>query len=278
MSHATEFTRQWAGIVALVRLFGAHAPRAKLIEGDGMVASVMPAAPTSSLMNVALSVDPTAPPTNIRRLKAAFRAAGAQKWGLWVDGADAAAAEAATSHGLVLDSCPAAMVANLDGLPFDDAPPNATPDLATVGRINDAAYGYDAPKLAPAIASLPRTVIAYGASYERHHGLRRHGARRRQRHCGLVRRDAPPGAAKRPRRRDSQAPVARRARARADHGEPPGEPERTSAVRATRLHDSRLAAPLRGAVLTRASLNPALREARFCPRCAQPAEIAYPRS
>ena len=166
MSHATAFTRQWAGIVALVRLFGAHAPRAKLIEGDGMVASVMPAAPTSSLMNVALSVDPTAPPTNLRRLKGAFRAAGAQKWGLWVDGADAAAAEAATSHGLVLDSCPAAMVANLDGLPFDDAPPNATPDLATVGRINDAAYGYDAPKLAPAIAALPRAVIAYGASHE----------------------------------------------------------------------------------------------------------------
>ena len=25
-------------------------------------------------------------------------------------------------------------------------------------------------------------------------------------------------------------------------------------------------------------LNPALREAKFCPRCAQPAEIAYPRS
>jgi ADP-ribose pyrophosphatase YjhB (NUDIX family) len=27
-----------------------------------------------------------------------------------------------------------------------------------------------------------------------------------------------------------------------------------------------------------AGLNPALREARFCPRCGQPAEIAYPRS
>jgi ADP-ribose pyrophosphatase YjhB (NUDIX family) len=26
------------------------------------------------------------------------------------------------------------------------------------------------------------------------------------------------------------------------------------------------------------TLNPALREARFCPRCAQPAEISYPRS
>jgi 8-oxo-dGTP diphosphatase len=26
------------------------------------------------------------------------------------------------------------------------------------------------------------------------------------------------------------------------------------------------------------SLNPALREARYCPRCAQPAQVAYPRS
>src|SRR5215210_452806 len=26
------------------------------------------------------------------------------------------------------------------------------------------------------------------------------------------------------------------------------------------------------------TLNPALAEARFCPRCAQPAEVAYPRS
>jgi ADP-ribose pyrophosphatase YjhB (NUDIX family) len=26
------------------------------------------------------------------------------------------------------------------------------------------------------------------------------------------------------------------------------------------------------------SLNPALREARYCPRCAQPADVAYPRS
>src|SRR5919198_5067935 len=27
-----------------------------------------------------------------------------------------------------------------------------------------------------------------------------------------------------------------------------------------------------------AALNPALREARFCPRCGQPAEVRYPRS
>jgi ribosomal protein S18 acetylase RimI-like enzyme len=166
MPHATEFARQWAGIVAQVRMFGAHASQAKLIEGDGMVASVMPAAPTSSLMNVALSVDPTAPPTSLHRLSDSFRQAGAQKWGLWVDGDDANAAEAATEHGLVLDSRPAAMVANLDALPFDDAPPANQAELATVGRINDAAYGYDPPKLTPAIGALPDTVITYGAQHD----------------------------------------------------------------------------------------------------------------
>jgi len=55
MSHATPFARQWAGLVAQVRLFGQHAPRATLVEKDGMVASVMPAVPKSSLMNVALT-------------------------------------------------------------------------------------------------------------------------------------------------------------------------------------------------------------------------------
>jgi ribosomal protein S18 acetylase RimI-like enzyme len=167
MPHATEFATQWAGLVAHVRLFGAHAPRAALIEADGMVASVMPTAPTSSVMNVALSRDPAAPPSRLDELAERFRDAKAQKWGLWVDADNANAGQTATEHGLVLDSRPAAMVARLDELPFDDAPAtNAPPDLATVGRINDAAYGYDPPKLAPAITALPSTVITYGAAHD----------------------------------------------------------------------------------------------------------------
>jgi ribosomal protein S18 acetylase RimI-like enzyme len=167
MPHATEFARQWAGLVAQVRLFGAHAPRATLIEADGMVASVMPTAPTSSLMNVALSVDPAAPPARLDELAKRFRQAKARKWGLWVDGDDPRAGQIATEHGLVLDSRPAAMVARLDELSFEDAPAtNTPPDLATVGRINDAAYGYDPPKLAPAITALPSTVITYGAQHD----------------------------------------------------------------------------------------------------------------
>src|SRR5215207_1282701 len=165
MPDATQFARQWAGLVAQVRLFGSHAPKATLIESDGMVASVMPAAPASSLLNCALAVEPTQPPANLRLLAHRFRAGGAAKWGLWVDGADQQAADVAERHGLVLDSRPAPMVAALDDLPFDDARACKPVDLATVGRVNDLAYGYSEPKLAPTIAALPEVVLTYGAEH-----------------------------------------------------------------------------------------------------------------
>jgi GNAT superfamily N-acetyltransferase len=162
MPDATDFARQWAGIVALVRLLGAHAPRATLIERDGMVASVMPATPRSSIINCALAVDPAASPRHLDELAQAFREGGAEKWGLWAGGEDTAAAEAAARQGMVLDSQPAPMVARLDALPFDEAPPRTAVDLATAGRVNDLAYGYEEPKLAHAIAALPDTALAYG--------------------------------------------------------------------------------------------------------------------
>lgn len=166
MPDATHFARQWAGIVAQVRLFGAHAPSATLIEAGGMVASVMPAVPASSLMNVALAVDPAEPPRQLEQLAERFREARTAKWGLWVDGDDEQAARVAREQGMVLDSRPAAMVARLEHLPFDDAPEPERPDLSAVGRINDLAYGSPEPKLAPAIANLPGTVRAYGARHD----------------------------------------------------------------------------------------------------------------
>jgi ribosomal protein S18 acetylase RimI-like enzyme len=107
-------------------------------------------------------VDASQPPRELGTLAGAFKDGGAQKWGLWVDGDDEQAAEAAIQHGMSLDSRPAPMVADLDELPFDHAPARTQPDLDTVGRVNDLAYGYTAPKIAPAIAALPPTVVTYG--------------------------------------------------------------------------------------------------------------------
>jgi GNAT superfamily N-acetyltransferase len=163
MRGATEFATQWAGIVALVRLQGEYTPGATLIEEDGMVASVVPVAATSSIVNAALAVDPAATPSHLERLSRAFGEAGATKWGLWVDGEDGRAAGIAREQGMVLDSRPAPMVADLDDLPFDEAAERRQTDFATVGRVNDLAYAYEQPKLAPAIAALPDTLLAYCA-------------------------------------------------------------------------------------------------------------------
>ena len=54
------------------------------------------------------------------------------------------------------------MVAALDELPFDDAPPRTQPDRTTAARVNDRAYGYTEPKMAPAVQALPDSVLAYG--------------------------------------------------------------------------------------------------------------------
>ena len=162
MRDATRFGRQWAGLVALVRLLGEHAPRASLLEVGGMVGSVMPVAPASSLMNCALAADPARPPHELETYARAFNEGGAKKWGLWVDGDDERAAEVAKRQGMLLDSRPAPMVADLDELPLDHAPRTTQPGHDTVGKVNDLAYGYTEPKLAPAIAAMPATVRTYG--------------------------------------------------------------------------------------------------------------------
>src|SRR5918992_230101 len=161
MRDASGFATQWAGMVALVRLQGAHSPGARLIEADGMVASLMPVAPASSIMNCALAVDPAEPPSGLDRLADAFNQGGAQKWGLWVDGDDERAAEAARRQGMMLDS--------------RHAPAGAAPGTS---------------------------------------------------------RQAPP------------APAPRRARTWPANVQPPGQPGRPTAVRAARLQDRRLAAPV----------------------------------
>jgi GNAT superfamily N-acetyltransferase len=164
MPDATLFVRQWEGLVAQVRILGAHAPGAELVEHHGMLAAVMPTVPTSSLMNVAIATDPAATPEHLAELSARYRSAGVAKWGLWVDGEHRLSGEAAVEHGMVVDSRPLAMVADLQALALDgDPPPHRAIDLASVGRINDLAYGFPEPRLARALDTLPPSVLTYAA-------------------------------------------------------------------------------------------------------------------
>jgi GNAT superfamily N-acetyltransferase len=149
------FGIQWGGLVAQVEMFGRTAPHARLIERGSMVASVLPSVPQSSIANAAIARTPDARPEHLADLAREFRSAGVHKWGLWLP-----ADQPAPEHAMVLDSTPAAMLHDLRDL--EDVPPVATPDLATVGRVNDLAYGFTEPRLAPAFANLGADVLAYG--------------------------------------------------------------------------------------------------------------------
>ena len=154
----TLFAIQWAGLVAQVEMFGVYAPQSTLIEQEEMVGSAVPSV-DSSLINVALSRDPHERPHELASIRRQFAEAGASKWGVWVAGGDEAGAKAATDAGLHLDSTPAAMVAQLAAI---EADPTERVAYATIGEVNDAAYGLPTPKLGPPIAGLPDTVHTYG--------------------------------------------------------------------------------------------------------------------
>ena len=63
---------------------------------------------------------------------------------------------------------------------------------------------------------------------------------------------------------------------RQDHHLPAGLQARPGHLRPPRLPRARRGPPLREAAAV--SLNPALEEAKYCPRCGQPATVDYPRS
>ena len=141
-------------------------------------------------------------------------------------------------------------------------------DLTTVGRVNDLAYGnYDA-RLERTLAPLPNGILkGYRADLARQAGGRRAGPAPRRGLRRLVRRHDPEGAPQGP-RLDRHAPGAgRRARQRLHDDDAAGHGRRRAAV-----HEPRLPAPVRDAAVGAAavSLNPALEDAKFCPRCGSP--------
>jgi GNAT superfamily N-acetyltransferase len=151
MDDATLRARAHAGLVAHTRLLAAHG--GSLVEEDGWIACVLPHAPKSSILNCVVGAP------DVERAGAAYAAAGVHKWGVWVDSKDVAAAERLEDAGLVLDSVPVVMGAELDALDLEQAPETQPVDLRTLGAINDRAYGYEDGRLEQTLAALPPGAV-----------------------------------------------------------------------------------------------------------------------
>src|SRR6187200_2509309 len=85
------------------------APDSRLLELDGLVASIVPATPARSVLNGVVYERVEALEANLEEIAAAYEAAGVRAWTVWVPEADKRAVELLESAGHVLDASPRAM-------------------------------------------------------------------------------------------------------------------------------------------------------------------------
>lgn len=126
--------------------FGSGSPSSRLIQRQGLIASVTPAAPQRSLFNSVYYEDPVALRREIEALAETYEAAGVSAWTVWVPDEDRDTARMLADRGHLLDAEPRAMAMELvdlgDAL---EAPAGVTPgpiDAPVCAELNDRAYGY----------------------------------------------------------------------------------------------------------------------------------------
>ncbi len=138
--------RAIAGIRDEVEAFGSGAPESRLIQRDGLLASLTPAAPQRSLFNSVFLDDPSVLAGEHEALAEMYDGAGVRAWTVWVPDEDRASAELLAARGHVLDAAPRAMAMEL-GAPVDvpPAPDGVEPgplESLVAAELNDRAYGY----------------------------------------------------------------------------------------------------------------------------------------
>jgi ribosomal protein S18 acetylase RimI-like enzyme len=151
----------WRGIAAFQRLIGEHAPGGALADTPHYVASAAPGA-SSSLMNAAVPLDGASVIPHLDDVARFY--AEVPKWGVWIDPRAAEDADALQQRGLVLDSTPVLMAAELRAIAEPERPPRAERvEMAVAGAVNDAASGLTQEVLKEALGAIPADAVhAYG--------------------------------------------------------------------------------------------------------------------
>jgi GNAT superfamily N-acetyltransferase len=141
------------------RLVASASPASRVLDRDGVMAVVVPAAPERAVLNSVLYEDAAGLAAAYDEVAAAYAAIGAT-WTVWVPAGDERAREVLRRSGHLLDAAPAVMAADLrDGV--ERPPPGeledrtADGDVALVGPLNDRAYTFGTDSFTRAFAALP---------------------------------------------------------------------------------------------------------------------------
>ncbi len=121
-----------------------RAAGARLLQRDGVIASINAAIPERSVFNSVIYIDPAALAHAYEGIAGAYADAGCA-WTIWVPEQDTATAALLEAAGHVLDAQPRAMGMELAGVEEPelselDWTPDGDPDA--MAALNDAAYGY----------------------------------------------------------------------------------------------------------------------------------------
>jgi ribosomal protein S18 acetylase RimI-like enzyme len=158
MDEGSLRARLWDGFAELQLLLGAHAGQGRTLERDGLVASIVANAPESPTLNAAVALEPETAVQNVEELASLYSQARVRRWGVWMDGGASLAAQALTQAGLTVTAASPGMGARLDELPIEETALEPA-DLATVGRVNDMAYGNFDGRLERTLTPLPNGVL-----------------------------------------------------------------------------------------------------------------------
>ena len=150
--------RHWA------RLVGHGSPGARVVERDGVVGAVVPAAPERAVVNSVLYESADGLAAAYDDVAAAYAEIGAA-WTVWVPSRDEPAQALLERAGHVLDAQPEMMAIDLrQGVerPADGALEDWTADgdPAEVGPLNDRAYTFGTDSFSRALSRLPGEEIA----------------------------------------------------------------------------------------------------------------------
>jgi ribosomal protein S18 acetylase RimI-like enzyme len=166
MDDAMLRDRLWLGFAQLQTLLGGQAARGDVLQEHGIVASFVPGAPDSPTLNAAIALGATLEPEVLEELRNRYAEIGIRRWGAWTDGTKREVIATLQRGGMRMTSSSPGMAALLDRLDLNGRIAAGPADLATVGHVNDLAYGNPDGRLERTLAPLPPGLLrAYRADH-----------------------------------------------------------------------------------------------------------------
>jgi GNAT superfamily N-acetyltransferase len=155
MDDGTLQERLWQGFARLQTLLGGEGVGGVVVEEHEVVASFVPGAPDSPTLNAAIVVADDLDLELLDAMRMRWEQLGVRRWGIWTDGAKYRVVDTLRTARMRVTSSAPGMAAEIEQLSLNGRAPARITDLATVGHINDLAYGNPDARLERTLAPLP---------------------------------------------------------------------------------------------------------------------------